>query len=418
MHLNTIEDAENELAKYIPLTKEITGKDITLQRMRPLMAHLGNPHEKLKIVHIAGTSGKTSTAYFIASLLKISGNKVGLTVSPHITSVTERVQVNGQPIADAVFCKYLAIFLEEVESCPMQPTYFELLVAFAYWYFAEIGVDYGVIETGLGGLHDATNVAAKADKFCVITDIGIDHTRVLGSTIQEIAFQKAGIIYPQNEVFMYKQDHAVMSVIEKVAYKARASLNVLQDNSTLALSSLPAYQQRNWLLAKYVFDKLVERDNLTMPTLKHLQDSQKITVPGRMENLIIHDKLVTLDGAHNEQKTKALADSFKKLYSGSRVILLLSLKQDKAYEKVLPILKSISTEIIITEFTVAQDLPAKPVPIKKIMIAAEQTGFKDIIAEPNVKKALEIALNNKNKHLLVTGSLYLVSEVKKHLEQN
>lgn len=418
MKLNNLSEAERELAKYIPLTKEITGKDITLDRMRPLMQHLGDPQEKLKIIHIAGTSGKTSTSYFIAGLLKQSGNKVGLTVSPHIGSVTERVQVNGKPLSDSEFCKELAIFLDIIQGSPIQPTYFELLVAFAYWYFAKTNVDYAVIETGLGGLHDATNIAGLPNKICVVTDIGIDHTKILGSTIKEISKQKAGIIYQHNEVYMYDQSSEVMSVFKAVCISKKANLNVLSDNATLALSNLPLYQQRNWLLAEFVYKSVARRDNLPALTLQQLQDTQKITVPGRMETKKIDAKTVVLDGAHNEQKMQALVASYQQRFPGHKATIVLSLKFDKAYQSVFPILKPICDKLIITKFQQAQDLPAKPVPTEELLVEAQKAGYKNITVEPVLGKALQLALQTKSKQVLVTGSLYLVSDSKEQLEQN
>ena len=174
MAIRTIEEAEAALLPYVPLVAQLTGKATTLERaIIPLMALAGNPQDRLKTVHIAGTSGKTSTSYYIAALLGAAGKTVGLTVSPHVDSITERIQINGQPLPDAEFCQELETFLDIVKQAPQPPSYFELLYAFALWVFGRRHVDYAVIETGMGGLYDATNVATRADKVCVITDIGL-----------------------------------------------------------------------------------------------------------------------------------------------------------------------------------------------------------------------------------------------------
>ncbi|MEO8862893.1 MAG: Mur ligase family protein, partial [Candidatus Saccharimonadales bacterium] len=298
--INNLVEANLVLARYIPLTKEITGKDITLERMRPLMDHLGNPERGLCVIHIAGTSGKTSTAYYIASLLKQQGRTVGLTVSPHMDSVTERVQLDMQTLSEADFCMALSEFIDLLDSAPLQPTYFELLTAFAYWYFAKVGVDYAVVETGLGGLYDATNIAHGNNKVCVITDIGYDHMHVLGNTLPEIAAQKAGIIWPHNQVFSYPQPEEIMSVLEAKCLETHSILNVLSiiehHDGPESLGALPLYQKRNWLLAKYVCDFVVERDGLQKLSSTQISSSIQIQVPGRMEIVKYLGKTIVMDG--------------------------------------------------------------------------------------------------------------------------
>lgn len=140
--IRNLQEIEAELAKYVPLVKETAAKNITLDRMRPLMTAVGNPQKRLKIIHIAGTSGKTSTAYYISSLLTAAGKKTGLTVSPHVDSVLERVQIDTKILTEKEFASALSEFMTLVENSKLQPTYFELLVAFAYWYFEKTGVDY------------------------------------------------------------------------------------------------------------------------------------------------------------------------------------------------------------------------------------------------------------------------------------
>ena len=148
--LQTLDEAIVALQPYVPLVAQLTGGNTTLERIEPLMVLLANPERKLKIIHVAGTSGKTSTSYYIAALLQSGGQKVGLTVSPHVDSVTERLQIDGRPISDQLFCSELEIFLELVDQLKQPPSYFELLYAFGLWVFERHGVDYAVVETGLG----------------------------------------------------------------------------------------------------------------------------------------------------------------------------------------------------------------------------------------------------------------------------
>ena len=197
MTIRNLSEANAALLPYVSQTPRMTGDDLKLERVMKLMDVLGNPQDKLPVIHIAGTSGKTSTGYYMAALLKAGGKKAGLTISPHIDSVNERVQIGGSPLPEAEFCSELGNFLEIIRGAGQSPSYFELLYAFALWVFVRRGVDYAVVETGLGGLLDATNVTGRADKVCIITDIGFDHEYVLGSGLAQIAAQKIGIVHDQ-----------------------------------------------------------------------------------------------------------------------------------------------------------------------------------------------------------------------------
>lgn len=419
VEITNLVEAEQVLADYIPQVKEMLGKDITLERMIPLMQALGNPQDDSRIIHIAGTSGKTSTAYYIASLLKQSGSKVGLTVSPHVDSVTERVQVGLVPLSEDEFCSSLNQFMKIIRALKDQPTYFELLMAFAYWYFAKIKVDYAVIETGLGGLQDASNIATNQNKVCVITDIGHDHMHVLGNTLEAIALQKAGIIHPANQVFMYYQTSPVNKVVSDYATKQSAILNMLSEMSERKiagnldyLSNLPLYQQRNWLLAKHVYDQISKRDNLPILSDDKLELSMNVQVPARMETITCQAKTLIMDGAHNQQKIIAFVASFQEKYPYKKAAIVLALKQGKEYEKVLPLLLPICSRLILTTFEVAQDLPLKSLEPAILAKAAKEQGFEHvkIIKKPGL--ALNSLLTVREELLIITGSFYLLSDIR------
>ncbi len=420
--IRNFEDVNKVLAKYILAVKEITGKDITLVRMRPLMEQLGNPENKLKIIHIAGTSGKTSTSYYISALLKQAGCKVGLTVSPHIECINERVQIDLEPLNEKQFCEALEQFLELIKNVDPEPTYFELLIAFVYWYFVKAGVDYAVIETGLGGLHDATNVASRADKICVITDIGYDHMHVLGNTLPLIATQKAGIFYPGNTAFMFNQSPEINEVFVAQAKQRGTTLNMLSvvdaQSSVQGTNMLemPTFQQRNWTLAYSVFNFLSTRDNLAKLPVHKLQETTKTHVPGRMDIITKNGKTIILDGAHNQQKMIALVASFKAKYPGKKAVVLLSLKQDKDFKSVLPLLLPFCSQLIITSFETTQDFLVRSMDINLLSFAAKEAGFKNVIVEPNNELAYQQLLNNSEPICLVTGSFYLLSNLLKFIK--
>ena len=411
MTIKNLKEAEAALRPFVPLVKQLTGKDTTLARIRPLMKLLGNPQDQLKIIHIAGTSGKTSTAYYMAALLQAAGQQVGLTVSPHVDSVTERVQLNGQPLSEAEFCAQLGDFLDIVERAEQQPSYFELLYAFAIWVFARQGVDYAVVETGMGGLYDATNVTTRPDKVCIITDIGLDHQHILGKTLPEIAAQKVGIVHDRNQVFMYRQPAAVQTVIEGWVKQHHATMRVA-DVPAQSKSELPAYQWRNWQLAYKVYEYLRRRDKLPRLTSQVLAQTRQINVPGRMEIRRLGGKTLIMDGAHNAQKMTAFIDSFQRLYPGVKPAILLSLKTGKEYREVARLLVPLASRVIATTFNTTQDLPVvsiDPIVLAETFKAAGSNNVETITDQQAAFKAL---LSGPEEVCIVTGSFYLLSQIR------
>lgn len=417
MLIRNIKEAEAALLPYVPLVAQLTVKDTTLDRMVPLTKLLNNPEDRLKVVHIAGTSGKTSTAYYTAALLKESGKKVGLTVSPHIDSITERVQINGSPIAEAVFCNSLGLFLEIVQKSEQPPSYFELLYAFALWMFNQQGVDYAVVETGMGGLHDATNVVTRPDKVCIITDIGLDHTHILGKTLPAITRQKIGIVHTQNNVFMYQQSNLIMDEVEKWTQKKSAPLHIVDENKVQAASldyliTMPDYQRRNWLLAYHVYLYLRARDKLPDLSLQILQTTQSLQIPARMDIRQIGNKTIVMDGAHNLQKMKAFVNSFRQLYPDVQPAILLSLKRGKEYQDLVPLLTSFAGRIITTNFNTSQDLPVRSMDPEILAKAFETHGASDVICLPDQHVAYKSLLAAPERICIITGSFYLLSQIR------
>lgn len=416
MKIKSILEAEEILQKYVLNASQNIGKDLSLDRMHPFLEALGNPHEKLKIIHIAGTSGKTSTAYFISSILKNSNLKVGLTVSPHVDSITERVQINSQPLSENKFCDYLGEFLDKVSKIELEPSYFELLIVFVYWVFDRENVNYAVVETGMGGLLDSTNVADRPDKICVITDIGFDHMNVLGNTISEITFQKAGIIHEGNTVFMYEQSPEIMDQVEKVVEEKGATLEIVQDVDlsldSFQNSNAPLFQKRNWNLARRVCVYISKRD---ARALSNSVDALALTVPGRMDTLVLDNgTTLIMDGAHNGQKIATFVESFKDKYPNKKAVILLALKAGKEYAEVINNLEVIADSFILTTFSTSQDIPAISHDPRVLKAYCEQ---KNIPAEVILdhKDAFKALKQNKNSVKLVIGSFYLLGQIRKSL---
>ncbi len=421
--IKSFDDVETALRPYVPLVKELTGKDTVLDRIKPLMSYLGNPENKLRTIHLAGTSGKTSTAYYIASLLSLAGKNVGLTVSPHIDSINERTQINGQPLNDSEFFAELTAFLELVDGSSIKPSYFELVYAFSIWLFAKYKVDYAVIETGLGGLYDATNVVTRADKVCVLTDIGYDHMNILGSTIPEITRQKVGIVHEGNSLLMYEQGKEVMDVVNDWLKNHHADLHLANqedEESNYGLGSnfkdLPDFQKRNWLLAYFVYRFVASRDSLSALEDASLEASQRISIPARMDISETNGKRITLDGAHNYQKMAAFISSYKHKFPNSRPAVLLAFKSDKAYIEALPLIKDIASQIIVTTFKSSQDLPVVSCPPEDIASELSKIGVSNVSVEPDNKKAYDQLLKAESKDLVITGSFYLIAQIRNKIK--
>lgn len=412
MYLITdFEQANKVLMSFVPDNSEI--KHYTLDRMRKFMAFIGNPQNNLKVIHIAGTSGKTSTAYFVASLLESAGHRTGLTVSPHIDKINERAQIGLKGLTEPEYCRELSEFLEIATESGIALSYFEVMVAFAYWLFDKRRVEYGVVEVGLGGLLDGTNVVNRTDKVCVIADIGMDHTNVLGNTISEIAHQKGGIITEGNHVFMNSQDNVVKDVVRGTCQAKNANLVVIKPRSDKLLSELPLFQRRNFALANRVASYVLERDYGQVITSKIKDKALTVYIPGRMEVVKYMGKELILDGSHNEQKIGALVESVKSRYPDQRIPALVSFGKlkESTVQANLQLIKTISNDIILTQFKKGQDEVRLPIDADRLADYAKQAGFKSISIERDPIIALAKLMKEDASVCLVTGSLYLLSDL-------
>jgi dihydrofolate synthase/folylpolyglutamate synthase len=374
------------------------------------MDRLGNPQNKLKVIHIAGTSGKTSTAYYVAALIKGTGKKVGLTISPHIVSINERTQINVIPLPETEYCRELGVFLDIIERTKLKPSYFELLVAFAYWQFERQAVDYAVVEVGLGGLLDGTNVVSREDKVCMITDIGYDHMNRLGSTLKSIANQKAGIIQKNNEVFFHKQSSEIINSIIEVCKAENATAHEIKDYKVPnKLDFLPLFQQRNFNLALEVYGFLVRRDGLPGLIDNQILLAAHTNIPGRMEIFRRGNKTIILDGAHNSQKLHALVSSIQAKYPNVKASILFSLSSNQ--KGTIEAIEPIAKHLIFTSIKTYQD--EKKRSPRRILITDQLTSAHiSYEIDPNPELALEKLLNRPEELLVITGSFYLLNTIR------
>lgn len=393
----------------------VVSKDLVqsykLQRIKDALNKLGNPQNKIKTIHIAGTSGKTSTSYLISSGLTSLGYKTGLTVSPHVLEMNERLQINNLPVPEKVFSQAMSDFIDKLNHLDIKVTYFELFVAFTYSYFAEENVDYAVIETGVGGKYDATNTINNSDKVCVLTDIGFDHMSVLGNTIEQITDQKAGIIQTNNQVFMNEQPKTIEEFIEKITEAKHAKITVNSQETIEKYKNQFGFD-RNQTLAWVTINKIFK---LNPPKKEKLKNAIKNTkIPGRRE--IIHlqnGKILILDGAHNAQKIKYFVDSIEKKDSQKITVLYGAIERKRSsIPEIANCISKIADEIIICGFkTYKQDQDAQP--INSAEIAEYFQDKERVIVEEDSKKAYKKLIESDANICIVTGSLFLVSAIKK-----
>ncbi len=411
--IKTFEDVDEVLAEYIPPLRSFRTA-YTLDTMQALMASLGNPQNSYKTIHVAGTSGKTSTAYFMAACLRASGNNVGLSVSPHVDNVNERVQINLQPLDVQRYCTQFSKFISLIEKLDCKPTYFELLIAFAFWQFAEDKVDYAVIEVGLGGLLDGTNVITRFDKVCVITDIGLDHVAVLGNSLSGIAEQKAGISGPGNHVFCFQQSEEIDQAIKKTVEVRGGVLHPQKVPETSPNSAgLALFQMRNYSLAKITYDFVAKRDGLMPLTTEQESSVMSTYIPGRIEIIERNGKTLILDAAHNAQKMQTLVPSIQHKFPHQKFVVLFALlkSNDSKIHDVLKALLPITNHLIIIDFVGRQDLRKRSTSPSTLAHEAKQLGFTAVEILQDTDQAYARLMSLAGSHALITGSFYLLHDI-------
>ena len=388
----------------LPKTKrEVFDDDATIHKNYRLVELLGDPQNRHPAVHVAGTSGKGTICYLIDALLRAHSKRTGMTQSPHVYDIRERIQINGQFVSERKFVELLGIVLQSAASDNLELSYFEVLTAMVFTAFGNVSLDYTIIETGFGGRLDATNVIQNSKKVCVLAQIGLDHVDVLGNTVEKIAVEKAGIVQPGNIVVALKQDPAVNAVFEKRCNTQNATLVWVEPGAD--------YQQTNDRIALTVCEILAKRDSWIFDESLATSTLQQVFIPGRFEKRQYHNHLTILDGAHNPQKFSALAERIKS-ESKAPVSIVLSVGERKDLKACLSVLQPITRRIIATEyFTKEQDIPRRPVAAEEIVKACTELGI-----EVHMERSPEQALRAASKYqepIVITGSFYLVGELDK-----
>lgn len=418
-----------ETTTYLELLST-SGTRSNLHRFKALLELLGSPHEKSRCIHIAGTNGKGSVASFIASILQTANYKVGLYTSPDLVSVTERIRIGETLIPEHDFERLLFLVRETASKLPDKAlfTYFEVLTAVGFLYYVENNCDMVVLETGLGGRHDATNII-PAPLCTVLTTISYDHIQRLGSTLKEIAYEKAGIIKPSIPTISYPQESEVLEVITSTCKLQNSPLHlcnlenlsllsntlegqVFNYNSyeNLSIKLLGEHQCYNAALAIEVIEVLLKLGfSITKEAI--YEGLAKTKWPGRLD-IIHHKPLFLIDGAHNIQGATALRDAITYYFKDKKIIYLFGSLKDKDYEQILELTMPLGQiAILVTPSStraVSSDLLQKQI----------QDYCPHVFAAATLKEGTQLALSLADEESIIVafGSLYFIGELPRILE--
>lgn len=408
-----IEKLLDELYSY-----SMHGIKLGLENIKTLCKEMGEPQKDYKVIHVAGTNGKGSTSTTIETILLEAGYRVGKYTSPHILKFNERIRANGQDITDEDIVKYYQLVKDIVAKTGLRPTFFEMTTAMMFKYFSDLKLDYVVLETGMGGRFDATNVC-EAD-ICVITNVGLDHTEYLGDTIYKIAKEKAGIIKKCPKVIVAdsnpeflkaisEEKAEIINVLEK--YKdARMKLDFKKFVTRIEIgeesydfSLFGDYQFKNFLTAYEVVTELgIDREIIK-------KACKKVVWQCRFERYF-EKPLVILDGAHNEDGMRELCKIIEQGYRSDEVVIITSILKDKDVKHMLKLMRKISDNIV---FTSLEDNPRGTTGEKILEQLEDKRGC---LVENDMKKAYEIAKNLNKKIIVVCGSFYTLSKFKEEID--
>lgn len=408
-----------------------------LDRMRMFLQELGNPQDAYPTVHVGGTSGKGSTSTMIASALQAAGKNVGLHTKPHLSSMTERSRVNGSPISEERFAELIGEMLPAIDRTTAElgrPSYYETLLALAFVYFAREQVDLAVIEVGVGGKLDGTNVIVP--QVSVITNIGLDHTEILGDTLEEIATDKAGIAktgIPLVSAVADPGPRAIIqahcaqvgarfiSVLDAVSIEPQQSQRYGQSFVVttpaacyeLQLPVLGEFQKTNAATAILALEQLNDRFR---PSVEEVaRGLSQLLLPGRMEFFPSFPSII-FDVAHNPDKAAHLVGSLRAKFADRRFVFIIAVTDSKDAHRVLQAFVDLPASFIFTGFQTPGRTATRP---QRLASIAEDLGiWGRAIASP--VEALEVARRNASASdiIVITGSTFVVAELREWWLEN
>lgn len=406
-----------------------------LERTENLLELLGNPHKRLRTIHVAGTNGKGSTAAMIARVLSSAGYSTGMYISPHLFRNTERITIDGIEIKEEDFVEYTVEVLDKVafmrEKGLEEPTQFEMYTAMAFLYFECKKVDFAIVEVGLGGRFDATNVIEPL--LSVITSISFEHKDILGDTIEKIAYEKAGIIKEFSRVVLYPQLYPEASaVVEAVCREKKASLIKADicslipkdysfsgqivdfkyqdyDIPDLKLPLIGDHQLFNAAVALTAIGEL-NKMGYAVEESAVRKGIETVKWPCRL-SIVSTDPLILIDGAHNEDGINSLQGALSKYFGSRKIIFVIGMLKDKDFNYAIKKLMPLAYIAVATEPVSERALTADA------MAEAVIPYCSRVVSEPDIIKAVEKAkeLYEKDSMICICGSLYLVGRAYEYL---
>lgn len=405
------------------------GIKLGLDNTSRLLDHFGNPQLTTPTVHIAGTNGKGSTAAFTEAILRASGEKVGLYTSPHLLKFNERIQINRTPISDSELIELIFKVQKAVDRLNIPVTFFEFSTVMAFLHFYENKTDWNVIEVGMGGRLDSTNLCKV--EASVITSIGMDHTQYLGNDLEKIAYEKACIIKDFGMVFAHIEDKGALSVVKHVARDRSAKLKLLGKDFKAEFNSItPGGQTFDFSFGKYQMKEVeipilgrhqVLNAGLALAVCHNLRGVKRNSSvfqkglestrwEGRME-VISRNPTLVLDSAHNPDGVRSLTQTLREYFSFERCLLVIGMMEDKAIDEMLKIFSQIGDQFILVK--PGQERAQDPKDLAKRL----SVFHKPIEIIPDISYALETAQNSSNPDdlICITGSIFTVSEAKQYL---
>ena len=423
------------LGRELAAPTQAAAAKFDLENISTLAEALGHPEKKYKSVHIAGTNGKGSNAAFTESILRTAGIKTGLYTSPHLERINERIRVNGEEISDEDFARTFTKLIALIEELLAQgklrahPTFFEVVTALAFEYFAQAGIEIAVFEVGLGGRLDATNILTP--EVSVITRVDFDHENFLGHSLAEIAGEKAGIIKtgvplvlaeqrPEaREVILNRAKELNAQVVEtkneyhsqKVSFEegcVRAEVIELKGGTKFHVApQLRGRFQLGNAINAIAVAKLLNEHGARISSEKIEQGITNAVWPGRMERLQSNPD-VYLDGAHNPSAARELAKFLGDNFAGQRVTLLFAAMRDKAVDEIAGILFPHASEVIFTQPKISRSISAGQL----AEMAGEYAPHYRVISDAGAALDDALASANSGDAIFITGSLYLVGELR------
>ncbi|MCU0344345.1 MAG: bifunctional folylpolyglutamate synthase/dihydrofolate synthase [Ignavibacterium sp.] len=411
-------DIQESLNKLFAL--HTFGVKLGLENIQQFLKAIGNPQSKLKTIHIAGSNGKGSTASFIASILMENGNKVGLYTSPHFVKFNERISINGKLISDDFIANFIDKYQKNIDE--YQLTFFEVTTAMAFEYFLFSDVDYAVIETGLGGRLDATNVLNPLA--CVITSISLEHTAILGDKLEQIAFEKSEIIKNGAKTFVGLLPEEAIKVIENKCLDVKSPLFCLEEyiiekNEHIELYTeelefddwavplIGKHQKYNAALASLCVVKSFDIDNPAIITQGIKNVVKNTGLQGRYEIISDYPRII-LDSAHNPEGINCLVNQFNKEKNNySTKSLLFGAMSDKNIDEMLILVKDSFDKIYF--YGINYERAAS---ISLLSERAEKRGIKFLVIDNLEEFIIEQLNGDKDSCLVIAGSMYLLGEIK------